>query len=214
MALDLAGIVDWISQGSYGSSASSAYVASAGNGASQIAANYLMKQCVEIPNNDLPFNSQSAERAFNPLDDLVIYRGETGRSKRGDVSVSQKPSHGRISLETASDGRQYFRYDPYPSFLGRDVAVFDLSYSGNRYRVVVTFIVTEVVNDNDSACPKRVEIKRVTYIGEPFFDSQSVSIGFADSGSAFLGFHLIENGDAIVLNQSGGGWRWFVVEAL
>ena len=120
-------------------------------------ADYILKDCQETEHTSDP---RSAWRFVSPAAMLKNYL--VAHDKTGTLNVDLTPikitllegaTQGRLTAKTSSSGTVYYTYDPDPSYIGKDKAVFMAEFEGKTYRVVVDLIVKLIVNENSPECP-------------------------------------------------------------
>lgn len=153
---------------------------------------YLLKECQEVPSVGDP---RSAQRSVDPATMLRDYI--EGRVHRAldpkafkNPTLLESPKHGKMTRRGGdSEGFVAFGFDPTPEYIGKDRAVFTVDYKGQRYKIVVEFIVSHRVDENTPLCPAEPKLIKVQQpaSGSSGFDLNGVSVSFADLSNGALG---------------------------
>ena len=162
--------------------------------------NYILTDCQEIPEMT---PSSSAQRAVDPpgaIDVYITHRGgKSIRPESAAVTLIEKPKHGVLTEEVANTGYRFFGYDQKPGFVGKDRAVFLVEAGGERYKVVVTLVVTVgAAPDIPSPCPP-ARLKKLSDAG--------VRVSFTHLPGSSLGQSI---GTTIALDATVAGYGWFI----
>ncbi len=123
-------------------------------GAAKIDRTLSVCQVIENPANpSTPEEKVSAINSIDPTGWVENYFSQQERRKvegPGRVTVLQKAAHG--SVETDDSGN--YLYIPAPGYLGRDRAVVLVEKAGMKIRIVYSFRVVHMVNqDTEGLCP-------------------------------------------------------------
>ena len=77
-----------------------------------------------------------------------------------NISLLEGTTHGKITSGTTNYGRTAFGYDPEPSYVGNDKAVFMADFDGKHYKITVELHVFVMVDEKlPTTCPPPQLIK-------------------------------------------------------
>lgn len=128
---------------------------------------YILNACKETEHGD----PMSAMRGINPVGMLVTYlinkdnrHIDLATEASIKTTLLQGSKHGNLVAGTSNYGRTAYRYDPTPSYIGDDRAVFQAVFEGKVYKIVVDIKVLEVVDETPggSQCepPKLIKVTK------------------------------------------------------
>ena len=125
---------------------------------------FILKECTETqPTPDYP---RSAMRVVDPAHMLKNYYASVGREiELADIKTTllQGTKHGKLTAEVDNTGLTSYRYDPIPSFLGEDQAIFIAEYGDKRFKIILDIKVLEVIDERNPICPdaKLMKVKKI-----------------------------------------------------
>ena len=181
-----------------------------------------MKSCQETESTG---SSRSAIRGIDPGTALANALSEiAGKDVVPDLSAIKNitllegTKHGKIFGVVDNEGLTSFHYNPIPSYVGGDRAVFMAEFEGKRYKIVVNLKVRLGIDNNSPLCPANPH--QLIKVTKPSSSSSGVdsangngiilstlSVTFADLTGGAIGQ---TTGTTITLDTNAAGHTWFI----
>ena len=127
-----------------------------------------------------------------------------------NITMLEDTTNGQLIANTSGSGRVYFMYEPVPSYVGNDNAVFMAEYGGKQYKIVVELHVFTWVNEKlPSTCPppQLIKVNGNPVSGSTGLDTGAITVTVADLPGGAVGETV---GTAITLDTNAGGYGWYI----
>ena len=173
---------------------------------------YLLNVCKQTESSGAPM---SAMRGVDPAGMLNIYienqvHHYVDIAGITNISLLEDTAHGKLNAKTSGSGRVYFMYEPEPSYVGKDKAVFMADFDGKHYKITVELHVFVMVDEKlPTTCPppQLIKVNGKPVSGSSSFDLNSIPVSFADLTRGALGQ---TNASGITLDGNAAGNNWFI----
>jgi hypothetical protein len=163
---------------------------------------YILQTCGETVSTGDP---QSAMRGVDPAGLFAVYL--QNHDKRTvdmamlaaiKTTMLEGTKHGKIFSEVDNLGLTSYHYDPEPSYIGNDRAIFLAEFEGKVYKIVVELHVFMGVDENSPSCPPPtlIKVNGKPVSGSSSFDLNSIPVTFSDLTGAAIG--------------QTAGYNWFI----
>jgi len=171
---------------------------------------YLLKACTEF--------SSGGGGVVDPATWLVVQIGNREHRDLYPLAATVKFSlledvmHGKLIPLTSGTGSAYYKYLAAPDYLGNDKAVFMAEFEGKRYKVIINFVITEGIDENNPKClqPELIKLNKPSS-GSSGFDLNGITVTFADLAGGAVGKTIGEGANAtITLDDNAAGNGWFI----